>query len=412
MATVHFLREGREVEVRIGTTLRAAARAADVCVYSRARKLLNCYGHGRCGTCKLLVTEGWDSTNAPTYREHRVVASNPVRAAPLRERLACQTRVLGDIVLWTHPDDGPPPAAPEADPDCPRKRRRKGPVALTGATGLLGQEVARELQRRGHTVRALIRNGREGVDHVNEEVLGDLRNPESLARLVEGASAVIHCASAMGTSDVALLDAVNVEGTRCLVEAALTAKVPRFVLVSSIAARRPGDGPYSASKWAQEDAVRRGGVPWIVLQPPVMVGHNSQVQRAVASLGRRAPRVPVVGGNAPLYPVHVDDVAVACVEAMERNQAVGKTYQLGGPDAVTFTELAGRLIGVGGEEDVITIPVPLARAIAKVLGAVVPDHAPLTSEGVRAVIAGTPVDLGPARADLDFDPRTLEAALA
>ncbi|MCP4872033.1 MAG: NAD(P)H-binding protein [Proteobacteria bacterium] len=419
MATVHFLREGREVDVRIGTTLRAAARAADVCVYSRARKLLNCYGHGRCGSCRLVVTDGWDRLTAPTAKEH--AAPRPLRGGahqpagivpPLRERLACQARVMGDVALWTHPDQGAPSVAPESDPPCPKKRRRKGPVALTGATGLLGAVVARELQARGHTVRALIRGGREGAEHIDEEIVGDLRNPVSLERLVHKASAVIHCASAMGTNDAALLDAVNVEGTRDLVRLAHGAGVPRFILVSSIAARRPADGPYSASKWAQEDAVRRGGVPWVVLQPPVMVGNNSQVERAVENIGRRSPRVPVVGGDAPLYPVHVEDVATACVEAMERNGALGTTYQLGGPDAVTFRELASALLGEGGAADVVTIPVPLARAIAAVLGTVVPDKAPLTTEAVRAIVAGTPVDLGPARADLGFAPRTLAAALS
>lgn len=419
MATVHFLREGREVDVRIGTTLRAAARVADVCVYSRARKLLNCYGHGRCGGCRLVVTDGWDRLNAPTFKEHRV--PRPVRGGthqptgivpPMRERLACQARVLGDIALWTHPDEGPPTETPEPDPVCPRKRRRKGPVALTGATGLLGQEVARELRRRGHTVRALVRGGREGVAHVDEEVVGDLRNPASMERLLHNASAVIHCASVMGTSDAALLDAVNVEGTRELVRLAAAAGVPRFVHVSSIAARRPGDGPYSASKWAQEDAVRRGGVPWVVLQPPVMVGPGSQVQRAVQGLGHRVPRVPVIGGDAPLHPVHVGDVAGACVSALEQNAAVGRTYQLGGPDSVSFRELAGMLLGEGGDEALVSIPVPLARAVAAVLGAVVPERAPLTSEGVRAVVAGTSVDITSARTDLGFEPRSLEAALS
>ncbi len=407
MPTVRFLREGCEVDVRVGETLRVAARRAGVCLYSHHHKLLNCYGHGRCGKCRSVVTEGWDRLSGPTDREHN-------RAAPgKRERLACQTKILGDIEIWSRPAEGGPPKELEPDPVVPGRRLRKGPVAVTGGTGLLGRAVVAELLRRGRDVRALVRPGRDGSTPEGvEEVIGDINSARAMETLCAGASAVIHLASLMGTMDAERLEVVNVEGTRTVLEAADSAGVPRFVLVSSIAARRPGDGPYSASKWAQEEIVRRGTVPWVILQPPVMLGPGSQVENAVRELATKGPLVPVIGGDAPLYPVHVDDVATACVEACKAKAALtGRTYQLGGPDALTFEELVARILGEGGERDTLALPVPVAHAAGAVLGTVLGDRAPLTSEGVKAVVAGTPVDLSAAREDLKFDPRPVGAYL-
>lgn len=418
MPVVRFLREDTSVEVESGTTLRDAAKLAGLSPLHGLGRVLNCHGHGRCGQCRVVVTEGWRGLSAPSAAEfasmrppgdRQGLSDRGIRPAD-GERLACEAKVKGPVSVWTQPQEWPAPA-PEPLPAPGDLELREGPIALTGGTGLLGRSVLAELQKRGLSVRVLVQPDTELPEGcAAEAVAGDLSEPATLAALVQGASAVIHLAAAMGISDASVLEAVNVDGTAALLAAAEAADVPRFVVTSSIAARRPADGAYSASKWSQEDVVRRSGLDWVILQPVVMYGEGSQVRATLDRLGR-LPLVPVIGGEAPLRPLHVDDVAFICVEAALREGVGGRTYQLGGPDAVSFVELSRRMLeALGSQARPLALPPTVAMALGAVMDAVLPNP-PLTLEGVRAVVAGTPVDPAPARELLGFDPRGLEEGL-
>ena len=418
MPVVRFLREDTSIHVEAGTTLREAAKAAGVSPLHGLGRVANCHGRGRCGQCRVVVAEGWRSLSAPAAAEFASMRPPGDREGlgdrGIRpeegERLACQAKVKGPVSVWTNPQDWPAPR-PEAIPAPGELAPREGPIALTGGTGLLGRAVLAELGRRGLSCRVLVQPGTELPDGcAAEPVPGDLREPATLALLVDGASAVVHLAAAMGISDAGVLESVNVDGTEALVEAARAASVPRFVVTSSIAARRPADGAYSASKWGQEDVVRRSGLDWVILQPVVMYGEGSQVRATLERLGK-LPFVPVIGGDAPLRPLHVDDVAHVCVEAAVREGVGGRTYQLGGPDAVSFVELSQRMLdSLGSSARPLPLSPPVAMLLGVVMDAVLPNP-PLTLEGVRAVVAGTPVDPAPARELLGFGARGLEEGL-
>lgn len=285
-------------------------------------------------------------------------------------------------------------------------------IALTGGTGFAGPTIARALLDSGCSVRALVRPGRQDrLPSGCEVVVGSLEDPASLATLVRGATAVVHAASTMGTMDKTTLQRVNVQGTQSLVRAAADADVSRFVLISSIAARRPADGPYSTSKQQQEEAVRAGAVPWVILQPPVIVGPGCQVELTVLGLTARLPLLPIVSSRALLHPIGVADLARVVVAAVERDGVLGRTYQLGGGESLAFPELARRILALHGRRALlIPLPVPVARRVARVAERLLPKP-PLTVEAVCAVDAGTPVDLGPARSDLGFEPGSLAEAL-
>ena len=109
-------------------------------------------------------------------------------------------------------------------------------LAITGATGFVGQALLDRALAEGQELRALTRRDqppRAGVTWVQ----GDLDDTAALDRLVQGAEAVIHVAGVVNTPDPAELERGNVAGTLNLVEAALAAGVPRFVCVSSLSAR-------------------------------------------------------------------------------------------------------------------------------------------------------------------------------
>lgn len=146
---------------------------------------------------------------------------------------------------------------------------------MTGATGFAGRHVVEALRRVGHLVRVLARDpARAGFPGEVEVVPGDLARAEALAQLVAGADAVLHVAGAIMAVDDAGFFAVNADGTQALVAAAEAAGVPRFVQVSSLAAREPRLSPYGASKRAGEEAVQASALASraVIIRPPAVYG--------------------------------------------------------------------------------------------------------------------------------------------
>jgi len=144
-------------------------------------------------------------------------------------------------------------------------------IAVTGATGFVGQSLLDEAARQGIQIRALTRRKqppREGVEWIE----GDLADTKALAKLVEGAEAVIHVAGVVNAPDPTRFEAGNVTGTLAVVEATVKAGVPRFVHVSSLSAREPNVSAYGGSKRRGEKVVKASGLDWTIVRPPAIFG--------------------------------------------------------------------------------------------------------------------------------------------
>ena len=144
-------------------------------------------------------------------------------------------------------------------------------VALTGATGFVGQAVLDEAARQGVTIRALTRREQPPRDQTHW-VEGDLSDIAALAALCEGADAVLHVAGLTNTPDPAEFEDANVGGTQRMIAAAKSARVKRFVLVSSLSARESSLSAYGASKARAETLVEDSGLDWTIVRPPGVYG--------------------------------------------------------------------------------------------------------------------------------------------
>lgn len=144
-------------------------------------------------------------------------------------------------------------------------------IALTGATGFVGQAVLDEAARRGLAMNALTRRPQKPREGVNW-VAGNLTDEPALVDLVMGVDAVIHVAGLTSSQDAAAFTAANVTGTAALIAAAKAAKAKRFVFVSSLAAREPALSAYGASKAAAEKLVEASGLDWTIVRPPGVYG--------------------------------------------------------------------------------------------------------------------------------------------
>ncbi len=179
-------------------------------------------------------------------------------------------------------------------------------IAVTGATGFVGQALVEEASHRGAALKALARREQAPCEGV-EWVPGDLADTEALRRLVEGADAVLHIAGVVNTPDPMGFHLGNVSGTEALVEAARRAGVRRFVFVSSLAAREPHLSRYGQSKRHAEDVVQASGLDWTIVRPPAIYGPRD---REILELFKAAR-----WGLVPMPPpgrasiVHVHDLA-------------------------------------------------------------------------------------------------------
>jgi NADH dehydrogenase len=263
-------------------------------------------------------------------------------------------------------------------------------IAVTGASGFVGRHVAAELARRGHQVRALVREdrgGRAAVGLSAERTLGDLADLGAIAALVRGADAVIHLVGIIVEAGAATFEAVHVEGTRNLLAAARNAGVPRFVHMSAVGARDDARATrYHRTKWRAEQLVRGSGLSHAIFRPSIISGPENRPIRTLARLHRWAPVVPVFGtGRFPTQPVWIGDVALAFALAAER-PALDGVFELGGPAVLTYEEFV-RSIGraAGHPRPLVHLPLVVARAAATALGVVGP-LAPLNRDLLQMLV--------------------------
>lgn len=179
------------------------------------------------------------------------------------------------------------------------------PIAVTGATGFVGRRVVALAHRPIHALTRRPQPPQPGV----EWVLGDLDDTHALERLCNGAAAVLHIAGVVNAADAAGFLAGNVTGTANVLAAA--AGVPRFVHVSSLAAREPGLSLYGASKAEGDALVQQRAGDWIIVRPPGVYGPGDAEMRDLFSLARFGLGLAPGGSNARISLIHVDDLARA-----------------------------------------------------------------------------------------------------
>ncbi len=144
-------------------------------------------------------------------------------------------------------------------------------LAITGATGFVGTHLRHQALAAGHQVRALTR--RPQAPHPGLVwVPGALDDAASLDRLIEGADAVLHVAGVVNAPDRAGFVAGNITGTDAVIAAAQRRGAPRFVHVSSLAARHPDLSVYGWSKAEAEARVAQSGLDWVMVRPPWVYG--------------------------------------------------------------------------------------------------------------------------------------------
>ena len=267
-------------------------------------------------------------------------------------------------------------------------------VTIFGGSGFLGRYVAQALLNEGARIRVACRNV-GGANHIKplgnvgqvQLMAADVRKPDSVARAVMDADAVINL---VGSFDN--MDAVQNVGAGIVAQAAAAAAgVKALVHVSAIGADAHSEAQYGQSKAGGEAAVRAAFPSAVILRPSIVFGREDQFINRFAGMIRSLPVIPVIGADTKFQPVFVGDVAKAVAKAVAHQD--GSTLELGGPEIFSMMEL-NRWIAKAIGRDPIFVEVPdiAAKLLAKGTGWL--PGAPITEDqykmlGNDNIVTGT-----------------------
>lgn len=251
-------------------------------------------------------------------------------------------------------------------------------IVVTGGTGYLGQGITRALVAAGHEVKVIARH-RGPIPEGARLVEGDLRTMDLTDALI-GADAVVHLVGIIREqpSQGITFETVHTNLTFRLLQTMVAASVRRLIHMSALGTREGAPSRYHQSKWLAESVVQQmqgDGIRPTILRPSFVFGHGAPFFQMVAQMVR-LPLCPLPesGGAVEVQPVWRDDLARLVVRCLEEEETVGKVYEVGGPERMSYRTLYQTVARALRRPDPIFIPVPL-DLLQKVahFGALVPQ---------------------------------------
>jgi len=248
-------------------------------------------------------------------------------------------------------------------------------ILVTGGTGFVGPRIVHAIRAAGKPVRALVRNpSSRAAQQLRswgcELVEGDLTRAETLHEAVAGCDAAVHLVAIL-TGRPRDFQRVMTEGTRDLVLASQGAGVRRFVLMSALGTGEETKDlvPYFRAKWDMETLVRGSALEHVIFRPSFVFGENGGALQQFKRLARLSPVTPIVGpGTQRIQPIWIEDVAAYFAGSLDQPDAVNRTFELGGPDVVTWNEFWEQLKrALGVRRPSVHLPFGLVRIQATVL---------------------------------------------
>ncbi len=244
-------------------------------------------------------------------------------------------------------------------------------ILVAGGAGFIGSAIVERLVREGADVAVMTAHpatSRGRIRAMGATVVeGDVLDPASLDRAVQGAEAVVQSLT-FPTFPVEkprkrfTFEEFDHLGTERLVAAARTAGVRRFVFCSGSGAAPDAPKTWFRAKWFGEEAVRGSGIDHAIIRPSWVYGPRDRALNRFVTFHRWLPFVPVVGrGTQRLQPVFIDDVAEAFARAT-RPGAPGGTFEIGGPDLLSMNHVLEAMMEVRGKrKPLVHVPAALPK---------------------------------------------------
>jgi len=274
-------------------------------------------------------------------------------------------------------------------------------LLVTGGSGFLGGYVLDEARRRGHEVVALARSDTATAAvarHGAEPLSGDFDDPAGLPEVFSSA----RCSSLLNIASLGFGHAP------AILAAARAAGLDRAVFLSTTAVSTTLPARSRAVRLLAEEQIRESGLKWTILRPTMIYGApgDRNLSRLLALLPR-VPVLPVPGGGRHLQqPVHVADVAAGVLSAVERPESAGTTYDIAGPEPLSFAELLRVAAWAAGSRTRF-VPVPLSPLVAVARGYELLAARPwIRAEQLERLAEDKAFSIEDAARDLGYAPRS------
>lgn len=301
-------------------------------------------------------------------------------------------------------------------------------AVVFGGSGFIGRNVVRELARRGWRVRVGVRRPHQSqflrpmgaVGQIQLKQV-NIRHRPSIAEALKGVDAVVNLVGVLYQDGANGFAAVQSAGAASIAQMAAEAGIENLVHVSAIGADADSDSLYARTKGEGEKAVMDAVPAATILRPSIVFGLEDKFFNRFAAMATSTPFTPlplIGGGKTRFQPVYVDDVADAVCAALERADAKGRIFELGGPGIYTFRELMEMMLREIGRQRILApLPAPMASLIGffgQLAGKLPFVEPPLTQDQVKLAridnVVNTDGSVG-TLADLGVEPQTLESIL-
>lgn len=211
------------------------------------------------------------------------------------------------------------------------------PVLVTGATGCVGRALVPKLVEAGGQVRVYVRRDVPEFRSLGVKVaIGDADHEGRLESALEQVHTLVHLVGSPAPERGVTVEWLNLETTQVSLKAAENAEVRRVLFLSPLGADPAATDPYLSAKGRAEDAVRAAPMEHVIFRSAPILGPGSLLARVLER------GIPAGLSTYRLNPIAVDDVAEALVAADTRGDELRGTWELGGPEVLTFDDLAER----------------------------------------------------------------------
>lgn len=289
-------------------------------------------------------------------------------------------------------------------------------VTVFGGSGFIGRYVVRRLAAAEWIVRVAVRDTESALflkvaGDAGQVVpfAADITDAASVARAVEGAGAVVNLVGILYQRGRRTFRRIHVEGAATVARAARAAGAERLLQMSALGADPDSAAEYARTKAAGEQAAAEAFPGATVLRPSVVFGVEDDFLNRFAQMARVMPVLPVFPTR--FQPVWVGDVAEAHFRVLSDPATAGKTYELGGPQVVSFRQLMELMLREIARERVL-LPMPLGIAAIQAWFLEKLPVPPLTRDQVK--LLGTDNVVSPRALtlrDLGIEPTALEAVI-
>ena len=278
-------------------------------------------------------------------------------------------------------------------------------ILVTGGSGFVGGHVVHALRAAGQDVRCLVRDRRRGerLEAWGCELLeGDVTDAESVRAAVAGCDTVVHLV-AIRQGKPEAFQQIMIGGTRNLIAAAREVGVGRFVLMSALGTTEETKDvvPYYGAKWQMEQDVKAAGTPYVIFRPSFIFAKDGGILTTFSKLARLAPVTPIIGdGKQRIQPIWADDIGAYFAKSVELDTVIGRTFEIGGPDAVSWNEFWERLKKLRGiKRPRLHMPIGLMKVNALVTERL-PGDIPLTRDLLKMLQTGDNVVTDPSAVEV------------